>query len=46
VRAQAVTKAKLGCNPVEVDGEDVMRCAAEQPQTIAAWLVSGANTTV
>jgi hypothetical protein len=29
---QAVTKAKLGYDPVEVAPEDMMRMAAEQPQ--------------
>ena len=30
--SQAVTKAKLGYDPVEVDPEDMMRMAAEEPQ--------------
>ena len=42
---QAVTKAKLGYNPVEVDPEDMMRFAAEQPQTMAAYSVSDAVAT-
>jgi hypothetical protein len=43
---QAVTKAKLGYNPVEVDPEDMMRFAAEQPQTMAAYSVSDAVATM
>ena len=42
---QAVTKAKLGYNPVEVDPEDMVRFAAEQPQTMAAYSVSDAVAT-
>lgn len=43
---QAVTKAKLGYNPVEVDPEDMLRFAAEQPQTMAAYSVSDAVATM
>ena len=43
--AQAVTKAKLGYNPVEVDPEDMVRFAAERPQTMAAYSVSDAVAT-
>ena len=42
---QAVTKAKLGYNPVEVDPEDMVRFAAERPQTMAAYSVSDAVAT-
>ena len=42
---QAVTKAKLGYNPIEVDPEDMIRFAAEQPQTMAAYSVSDAVAT-
>ncbi len=42
---QAVTKAKLGYNPIEVDPEDMVRFAAEQPQTMAAYSVSDAVST-
>lgn len=42
---QAVTKAKLGYDPVEVDPEDMVRFAAEQPQTMAAYSVSDAVAT-
>ena len=42
---QAVTKAKLGYNPVEVDPEDMMRFAAEEPQTMASYSVSDAVAT-
>eukprot|EP00884_Botryococcus_braunii_P021811 jgi/Botrbrau1/8313/Bobra.0081s0002.1 len=43
---KAVTKAKLGYNPVEVDPEDMLRFAAEQPQTMAAYSVSDAVATM
>ena len=42
---QAVTKAKLGYHPVEVDPEDMMRYAAEQPQAMASYSVSDAVAT-
>ncbi len=42
---QAVTKAKLGYNPVEVDPEDMVRFAAERPQTMSAYSVSDAVAT-
>ncbi|GFH21469.1 DNA polymerase epsilon catalytic subunit, partial [Haematococcus lacustris] len=41
----AVTKAKLGYDPVEVDPEDMLRMAAEQPQAMAAYSVSDAVST-
>ncbi len=40
-----MTKAKLGYNPVEVDPEDMMRFAAEEPQTMASYSVSDAVAT-
>ena len=43
--AQAVTRAKLGYNPIEVDPEDMLRFAAEQPQTMASYSVSDAVAT-
>ena len=42
---QAVTKAKLGYHPVEVDPEDMMRFAAERPQAMASYSVSDAVAT-
>lgn len=42
---QAVTKAKLGYDPVEVDPEDMGRMAAEQPQAMASYSVSDAVST-
>ena len=42
---KAVTKAKLGYDPVEVDPEDMLRYAAEQPQAMAAYSVSDAVST-
>ncbi len=45
VTMQAVTKAKLGYNPIEVDPEDMMRFAAEEPQTMASYSVSDAVAT-
>jgi len=42
---KAVTKAKLGYNPVEVDPEDMLPFAQEQPQTMAAYSVSDAVAT-
>ncbi len=42
---QAVTRAKLGYNPIEVDPEDMLRFAAEQPQTMASYSVSDAVAT-
>lgn len=46
MNGQAVTKAKLGYNPVEVDPEDMMQFAADQPQTMAAYSVSDAVATM
>ena len=42
---KAVTKAKLKYNPVEVDAEDMLPFAREQPQTMAAYSVSDAVST-
>lgn len=43
--SQAVTKAKLGYDPVEVDPEEMMHMAAEQPQRMASYSVSDAVST-
>ena len=43
--AQAVTKAKLGYDPVEVDPEEMMQMAREQPQRMASYSVSDAVST-
>ena len=40
-----VTKYKLGYDPVEVDPEDMVRLAAEQPQSMASYSVSDAVAT-
>ena len=40
---QAVTKPKLGYDPVEVHPEDMLRFAAEQPQHMASYSVSDAG---
>lgn len=40
-----VTKYKLGYDPVEVDPEDMVRFAAEQPQAMASYSVSDAVAT-
>ncbi len=37
-----MTKAKLGFDPIEVDPEDMLRFAAEEPQTMASYSVSDA----
>lgn len=42
---QAVTKAKLGYDPVEVDPEEMMQMAREQPQRMASYSVSDAVST-
>ncbi|CAD6250912.1 unnamed protein product [Miscanthus lutarioriparius] len=42
---KAVTKAKLGYNPLEVNPEDMVRFAMEQPQTMASYSVSDAVAT-
>ncbi|KAI8849698.1 hypothetical protein BC829DRAFT_425255 [Chytridium lagenaria] len=42
---KAVTKYKLGYNPIEVDPEDMTRFAAEQPQILAQYSVSDAVAT-
>ncbi|CAO3595323.1 unnamed protein product [Absidia cylindrospora] len=42
---KAVTTAKLGYNPMELDPEDMTRFAAEQPQTLAQYSVSDAVAT-
>lgn len=43
--SQAVTKAKLGYDPVEVAPEDMVRLAAETPQAMASYSVSDAVAT-
>ncbi len=45
VFVQAVTKAKLGFDPIEVDPEDMLRFAAEAPQSMASYSVSDALST-
>ncbi|KAH7426493.1 hypothetical protein KP509_10G003400 [Ceratopteris richardii] len=42
---KAVTKAKLGYDPLEVDPEDMVRFAMEEPQTMASYSVSDAVAT-
>ncbi|KAJ3105734.1 DNA polymerase epsilon catalytic subunit, partial [Phlyctochytrium bullatum] len=42
---KAVTKYKLGYNPIEVDPEDMTRFAAEKPQILAQYSVSDAVAT-
>ncbi|KAG0251624.1 DNA polymerase epsilon catalytic subunit [Actinomortierella ambigua] len=42
---KAVTKAKLGYNPMELDPEDMTPYAAERPQTLAQYSVSDAVAT-
>ncbi|EFJ15355.1 hypothetical protein SELMODRAFT_445541 [Selaginella moellendorffii] len=42
---KAVTKAKLGYDPLEVNPEDMVRFASEQPQKMAAYSVSDAVAT-
>ena len=42
---KAVTKNKLGYDPVEVDPEDMVRLAATSPQAMAAYSVSDAVAT-
>ncbi|KAI9311051.1 hypothetical protein BX666DRAFT_2032324 [Dichotomocladium elegans] len=42
---KAVTKAKLGYNPLELDPEDMTRFASEQPQTLSQYSVSDAVAT-
>ncbi|KAJ8600064.1 hypothetical protein CTAYLR_001865 [Chrysophaeum taylorii] len=42
---KAVTKCKLGYDPVEVDPEDMVRFAAERPREMAAYSVSDAVAT-
>ncbi|RKO95327.1 ribonuclease H-like protein, partial [Caulochytrium protostelioides] len=42
---KAVTTAKLGYNPIEVDPEDMTRFASEQPQMLAQYSVSDAVAT-
>lgn len=42
---KAVTKAKLGYNPVEVDAEDMVRLAIERPAHMASYSVSDAVAT-
>ena len=40
-----MTKAKLGFDPIEVNPEDMLRFAAEQPQSMASYSVSDAVST-
>jgi DNA polymerase epsilon subunit 1 len=42
---KAVTKAKLGYHPDEIDPEDMTRFASERPQTLAQYSVSDAVAT-
>jgi DNA polymerase epsilon subunit 1 len=42
---KAVTKAKLGYDPLELDPEEMVRFASEQPQTLASYSVSDAVAT-
>ncbi|PVU88703.1 hypothetical protein BB559_005442 [Furculomyces boomerangus] len=42
---KAVTTAKLGYNPMELDPEDMTRFASENPQTLAQYSVSDAVAT-
>jgi DNA polymerase epsilon subunit 1 len=42
---KAVTKAKLGFEPIEVDPEDMLPLAREQPQMMASYSVSDAVST-
>ena len=42
---QAVTKAKLGYDPVEVDPEDMVPLAQTKPQAMASYSVSDAVAT-
>ncbi|KAI9351947.1 hypothetical protein BD770DRAFT_393656 [Pilaira anomala] len=42
---KAVTTAKLGYNPMELDPEDMTRFASEYPQTLAQYSVSDAVAT-
>ncbi|CAM9883398.1 unnamed protein product, partial [Ectocarpus fasciculatus] len=42
---KAVTKYKLGYDPVEVDPEDMVRYASERPTEMAAYSVSDAVAT-
>ncbi|GLU18367.1 hypothetical protein SLE2022_346730 [Rubroshorea leprosula] len=42
---KAVTKAKLGYDPLEVNPEDMVRFAKERPQTMASYSVSDAVAT-
>lgn len=42
---QAVTKVKLGYDPVEVDPEDMVPLAQTQPQAMASYSVSDAVAT-
>ena len=42
---KAVTKNKLGYDPVEIDPEDMLRYAAEDPQYMSSYSVSDAVAT-
>ncbi|KAM7276901.1 hypothetical protein ACFE04_018767 [Oxalis oulophora] len=44
-KGKAVTKAKLGYDPVEVNPEDMVRFAKEKPQMMASYSVSDAVAT-
>jgi len=45
VCAQAVTRAKLGYDPLELDPEDMVKFAATKPQVLASYSVSDAVAT-
>lgn len=42
---KAVTKEKLGYDPVEIDPEDMLRLAAQRPKYMASYSVSDAVAT-
>jgi DNA polymerase epsilon subunit 1 len=42
---KAVTKAKLGYNPIEIDPEEMVKFAAQRPQEMANYSVSDAVAT-
>jgi hypothetical protein len=44
--SQAVTKAKLGYDPLEVNPEDMVRFAMEQPQVPEVFLFSYPEVTL
>jgi DNA polymerase epsilon subunit 1 len=45
IAVQKVTKAKLGYDPLEIDPEDMVRYAVEQPEKLANYSVSDAVAT-